>query len=61
MAFVPPGVHYEKDEDNKAKDKKNERSRPVLPELLEAVCNVIRVHAAANLHPDSQIRNAEFW
>jgi hypothetical protein len=34
VPFVTPGVHDEKDEDNKAEDEKNERSGSVLPELL---------------------------
>jgi hypothetical protein len=61
VAFVTPGIHYEKNEDHEAEDEENERSGPILPELLQAVCNVIRVHAAANLHPGREIRNLEIY
>jgi hypothetical protein len=59
MTFVTPGIHHEKNEDYKPEDEQNERTGPVLPELLEAVCNVIRLHAAVNLHPCSEFRNLE--
>jgi hypothetical protein len=59
MALVPPCIYDEKNEDYKPQDKENERSRPILPELLQAICNVIRLHAAANLHLRPEIGNLE--
>ena len=44
MALVTPGIHDEEDEDHETQNEKNERSRLILPELLDAVRKVVRLH-----------------
>ena len=46
-ALMPPGVHDQKQEDDKPERQKHDGPRLVLPELLEAAKRLVEVHLKA--------------
>ena len=51
LAFMPPCVHHEENENHETENEKHDRSRLVLPELLEAVRKVVRLHVPKQSTP----------
>jgi len=50
-AFVPPGIDHQENENHETEEQENYRPGFVLPKLLEAPGNLVKIHANNNSTP----------